>query len=232
MAAATVVRSTHRIRRHAAAALALGAIASITAALALTVLAATSCSGGYVCPPVAAPAGAFPTELGSGNASSSADTTITATSGGSAYALLIPKASLPNGTTVDILGGNPSVIGNFLPAGQGYLDSAAVGWQAPDGSTPRASSALVLTVTNTQVGSGDSLYLTTSSGLTAGNGMSASSHQWSASFTTDPGFVVAGPGVTTPTTGGFQLNGTLLIAGILVLMGIALLLARRQLRSR
>lgn len=229
MATATAARSTSGARHTATVALAVAAIVSISAALALTVLAATSCSGGYACPPVAAPPGSFSSEIASGTASSTADTTIAGTAGGSSYTLLVPRGVLPNGTTVDILGGNPSTLGSYLPAGQGYIDSAAVGWQAPDGSAPAATSALVLTVTNAQVSSADSLYLTTSKGLTSGTGMTASAHQWSASFTNDPGFVVAGAGVTTPTTGGGHLNSSFLVAGILVLMGIALLVARRRL---
>lgn len=215
-------------RSSVAAALGLAAAASITAAAGLTVLAATSCSGGYQCPSVAAPPGAFPTELASGTASSSADTTITASAGGSTYSLLVPKGALPPGTTVDILQGNPAVLAKYLPAGQGYVDAAAVGWQAPDGSTPTATYALSLSASNSQVSSADSLYQTTASGLTPAGGVSAMSGRWTASFTSDPGFVVAAPGVSTPTTG-TRSNDMLLVAGLLLVIGITLLAARRHL---
>lgn len=223
--------STFRVPGRVAVAMGIAGAVSITAALALTVLAASTCSGSYQCPPVSAPPGAFPTAIVSGTASSTSDTTISGSAAGSTYMLLVPKGALPNGTTVDILQGNPSVLASFLPSGQGYVDSAAVGWQAPDGSTPVAGSALVLTVTNQQVTSGDSMYQTVTSGLQPASGASASPHQWSASFTTDPGFVVAGRGVTTPTAGA-PLSGTLPLAAVLLAIGITLLAARRRLTRR
>src|SRR5207244_3505542 len=93
--------------------------------------------------------------------------------------------------------GNASVLANLLPADQTYLASFAVSWAAPDGSAPKASSALSLTVSDPRIGPQALLYQTTATGIQPISGTLAAGRA-TFSFTADPGFFGS--------TGAMQLN--------------------------
>jgi len=142
-------------------------------------------------PPVPAPVGAFPTVVASTTVSGSGPTTLA----GSGTSVLVPAGALPSGTQVSILAGDTVTLQHLLPAGQILVAGYAVGWIAPDGSTPLAKSPLTFTIASSAIQSGEAAYETTSTGLvpaaatiTAGQAMFT--------FSADPGFVVANTAVT------------------------------------
>jgi hypothetical protein len=106
--------------------------------------------------------------------------------------LVVPPGVLPDGTIVTIYAGNATVLANLLPANQIYLDSFAVSWAAPDGSSPKTSSALSLTVTDPRIGPQALLYQTTATGIQPVTGGLAAGRA-TFGFTADPGFLVAAP---------------------------------------
>src|SRR5260370_23913302 len=106
--------------------------------------------------------------------------------------LVVPPGVLPEGTIVTIYAGNASVLANLLPADQTYLASFAVSWAAPDGSAPKASSALSLTISDPRIGPQALPYQTTATGIQPSSA-SLAAGKATFSFTADPGFVVAAP---------------------------------------
>src|SRR5260370_6583763 len=106
--------------------------------------------------------------------------------------LVVPPGVLPEGTIVTIYAGNASVLANLLPADQPYLASFAVSWAAPEGSAPKASSALSLTISAPRIGPQALPYQTTATGIQPSSA-SLAAGKATFSFTADPGFVVAAP---------------------------------------
>ena len=145
---------------------------------------------------------------------------ITFLDGGRTVHLVIPPGALPNGTVVTIYRGNPAVLGPLLPAGQTYIDSYAVSWRTPAGTSPDAALPLVLSVADPAVTPGSTVYVTNRTGVQPTTATVAAG-SWSVSFSTDPGYVaaVANPslpraGLRLPTIMGF-LPAILLILGLL-----------------
>lgn len=166
----------------AATAAAVGAAVGLTTTL--TVLAV-----GYAnTPPVTAPPGSFVTVLTS--ATLIAGTPADLVSG--PIRLQVPADALPAGTQVTVFAGNQARLQALLPAGWTYLDGYAVGWLAPDGTSPDASAPLTLTIGDQGISSEDSTYVTTSTALSPVTA-SVSAGAATFNFTTDPGFVVASP---------------------------------------
>jgi len=74
------------------------------------------------------------------NASPTVPVTISQISGGASAAVTVPAGALPSGTTVSVypvIDAAPLVA--EVPAGQSYVVSLVVAWQAPDGTSPVAA---------------------------------------------------------------------------------------------
>ena len=76
-----------------------------------------------------------------------------------------------------------------LPAGQSYLDSFAVSWLAPDGSSPEAKSPLTIIVKDPPIKHGDIIYVLTSKGLLA-LGVVTTNGSAAVRFTADSDFLI------------------------------------------
>ncbi|TMK38192.1 MAG: YncE family protein, partial [Actinobacteria bacterium] len=154
--------------------------------------AAVAISAGAAGPPPGAPANAYTVVAASGVYHSASGLTIGTGQSSPNASLAVPPGVLPEGTIVTIYAGNASVLANLLPADQTYLASFAVSWAAPDGSAPKASAALSLTVSDPRIGPQALLYQTTATGIQPISGTLAAGRA-TFSFTADPGFVVAAP---------------------------------------
>ena len=77
-----------------------------------------------------------------------------------------------------------------VPAGQSYLTSFAVSWAATDGTSPKASQPITMTITDPAIKAGDTIYALTSTGVRA-VGTASINGQATVTFTSDPAFVVA-----------------------------------------
>lgn len=166
---------------------ALGAAATLcgTAFAALTALPVFAV--GYAgTPAVPAPQGSFPTTVTSATVDAGSATALSS----GAVSLQVPDGALPAGTQVSVLQGNQAMLQALLPAGSSYLDGFAVGWTAPDGSTPVATAPLTFIVTDSRVTTADQAFSTTATGLTSTTASIATGHA-SFTFTDDPGFVLA-----------------------------------------
>src|SRR3989440_300106 len=154
--------------------------------------AAVAISAGAAGPPAGAPAKAYTVVAASGDYHSASGLTMGTGQSSPNASLVVPPGVLPEGTIVTIYAGNASVLANLLPTDQTYLASFAVSWAAPDGSAPKASSALTLTVSDPRIGPQALLYQTTATGIQPISGTLAAGRA-TFSFTADPGFVVAAP---------------------------------------
>jgi hypothetical protein len=147
-------------RRSRVARAAIGALA--TGAMAASLIGSSINAGaqGYAeAPVIAAPLGSFTNVLATVTV---ATQTITVSAPGEV--VTIPGGALPPGTQVSILEGDPSVI-QGLPPGQHVILESAVGWLTSDGSSPNASTPITVTITNSLIHPGDTVYVTTARGL-------------------------------------------------------------------
>ena len=149
--------------------------------------------------PITAPPGAFTTVLIS--ATLSANTPADLVSG--PIELQVPANALPAGTQITVFEGDQAELQALLPSGWRYIDGYAVGWLAPDGTSPPATASLILKIADSRISSNDAAYSTTTSGLVPATAASITSGSASFAFTTDPGFVLASPAAPppVPTTG-------------------------------
>jgi hypothetical protein len=85
---------------------------------------------------------------------------------------------------------NKTALASQVTAGQSYVASFAVSWQAPNGTTPPASSPITMTITDPSITAGETIYLLTSGGLVAAGSATANGTA-TITFTSDPVFVVA-----------------------------------------
>ncbi len=142
----------------------------------------------------APPTGIPSTDLGtpvSATASATLSATVTLTAGGAIDVVTAPAGSLPTGTTLSvypITTTTPLVA--ELPVGDSYVVALGVSWQAPDGSSPKASVPITLTITDSSIVAGDTVYELTSSGLIE-VGIATVNGGVTISFTSDPIFMVA-----------------------------------------
>jgi len=83
------------------------------------------------------------------NASPTVPVTISQISGGASAAVTVPAGALPSGTTVSVypvIDAAPLVA--EVPAGQSYVVSLVVAWQAPDGTSPVAAAPITMSVSD------------------------------------------------------------------------------------
>jgi hypothetical protein len=160
--------------------LATGAAASVTA---LPVL-----------PPAPPPTNVPTNSLGaptSVNASPTVPVTISQISGGASAAVTVPAGALPSGTTVSVypvIDAAPLVA--EVPAGQSYVVSLVVAWQAPDGTSPVAAAPITMSVSDPGIKAGDTIYEVTTAGLEA-VGTATVDGTATITFSSDPTFLIA-----------------------------------------
>jgi hypothetical protein len=108
---------------------------------------------------------------------------------------------LPAGTTVSLY---PvvasSAVTSLVPAGQSYLASFAVFWQAPDGTSPAATTAISLTITDPNIKAGDTIYQVTSAGTLKAVGTASANGSVVITFTSYPTFILTSGSATATTT--------------------------------
>ncbi len=147
------------------------------------------------------PTGKWSTSFGSPTsvtASSTTSTVITQSSAGTTSVVTVPAAALPSGTTVSVYPvTNPAPLTADVPAGQSYVTSVAVSWQAPNGTSPAATAPITVTITDPSIVAGDTIYEVTSTGLKA-VGTATVNGSVTITFSNDPVFLVT----TSPTVAG------------------------------
>ena len=85
---------------------------------------------------------------------------------------------------------NAAALSSGIPSGSSYVVSFAVSWEAPDGTSPSAISAITMTITDPSIVAGDVIYEVTSTGLQA-VGTATVDGSVTITFTNDPTFVVS-----------------------------------------
>ena len=143
-------------------------------------------------PPAGLPAADFGTPV-SGTASCSGVTTLTLTSGGATAVVTIPSCALPAGTVVSIY---PilasSSLSSLLPSGTAYVSSFAVSWLTLAGTSPASNSPITMTVTDSAIAPGDTVYQLTNGALTA-VATASTVGTVAVTFNSDPIFVLSVP---------------------------------------
>jgi hypothetical protein len=103
----------------------------------------------------------------------------------------VPSGALPSGTTVSVYPvTGASALSSSVPSGQTYVASFAVSWESPTGSSPAASTAITMTITDPAIRAGDTVYEMSSSGLKA-VGTATVGGVATVTFVNDPTFVLA-----------------------------------------
>jgi hypothetical protein len=121
-------------------------------------------------------------------------TTATLISGAATATITVPPGSLPASTVVSVYPiTDTSTLNSQVPPGQSYVMSLAVSWQAPDGSSPAATTPITMTITDPNIVAGDTIYELTSKGLVA-VGTATTNGSVTVTFTSDPVFIVAQKG--------------------------------------
>lgn len=212
------------------------AAAAVAAATVITLQAVPAGAVGYAgTAPVSAPAGSFPSTASSGTVTGTAPLTLSS----STMSLTVPGGALPPGTQVTVLNGDPAQLQSLLPSGESFVVGYAIGWVAPDGSTPNATSPLTFTITDQRITGTENAFESTATGLTP-TGASLSAGHAGFTFSTDPGFVLANA-VSTPigpgnTGGGAAADtgtgGVLLPAGLVAAAAGALAATAVQRRRK
>ena len=144
-----------------------------------------------------ASAGVSPSDFGTPTSGSASSTTITSvtsdlgdSSSGVSASVSVPAGALPDGTTVSVYPiTNTAPLVAQVPPGNSYVLSFAVSWQAPDGTSPAATAAITLTITDPSIKAGNSIYELTSTGLTL-VGTATVDGSVTITFTNDPTFLV------------------------------------------
>ncbi len=127
--------------------------------------------------------------------SSTTSTVIAQSSNGASSSVTVPAGALPANTTVSVYPvTNPALLEAQVPAGKSYVAAVAVSWQAPDGSTPTATTPITLTITDPSIVAGDTVYEVTSSGLRA-VGTATVNGKITITFSIDPVLLVTGSGL-------------------------------------
>ena len=98
---------------------------------------------------------------------------------------------MPTGTTVSIYPiPDSTTLDPLLPSGNHYISSFAVTWENPDGTSLSSVTPVSMTITDPNIAVGDTIYLLTSTGLTAA-GTATSNGTVTITFTSDPVYVIA-----------------------------------------
>ena len=117
-------------------------------------------------------------------------TSLAETVDGAQATVVVPGGALPPGSEVGLAAVlSPVALIARLPAGQSYLDSFAVSWLAPDGSSPEAKSPLTIIVKDPPIKHGDIIYVLTSKGLLA-LGVVTTNGSAAVRFTADSDFLI------------------------------------------
>ena len=115
--------------------------------------------------------------------------------------LTVPAGSLPSGTSVTYwLLSSEAERAAPLPAGNDYLLSLVISWINTDGTVPDAAAGkpLVMTITNSSIKSGASVYSVVGGSATL-LGVATRDGEVSVDFTSDPQIYVVQPRATAPT---------------------------------
>jgi hypothetical protein len=103
----------------------------------------------------------------------------------------VPVGALPSGTTVSVYPvTNTAPLVAQVPAGHSYVVSLAVAWQAPDGTSPRATAPITMSVSDPGIVAGDTIYEVTTAGLVA-VGTAKANGSATITFSSDPTFIIA-----------------------------------------
>ncbi|MDA8280979.1 MAG: hypothetical protein M0Z63_11280, partial [Actinomycetota bacterium] len=128
-------------------------------------------------------------------------TTVSGASGAASATVTVPSGGLPAGTMVTVYAVDTT--GFAAPAGAGFLTGFAVSWQAPDGSSPTASTPITLTITDPAIQAGDVISMVEADGSLQKAGTASRDGVVTVRFTTDPAYLVASlasiPPTPTPT---------------------------------
>jgi hypothetical protein len=103
----------------------------------------------------------------------------------------VPAGALPSGTTVSVypvVDTAPLVA--KVPAGQSYVVSLVVAWQAPDGASPVATAPITMSVSDPGIKAGDKIYEVTTAGLVT-VGTATVDGSATITFSNDPTFLIA-----------------------------------------
>lgn len=117
--------------------------------------------------------------------------TASLSSNGISETLSIPAGALPSGTTVSlypIL--DPTSLNSLVPTKQPCVVAFGVSWQAPDGTSPKSSSPITVTIEDPSIKTGDTIYEVTPSGLVA-VGTASSDGSATVTFSSDPTFLIS-----------------------------------------
>jgi Domain of unknown function (DUF4214) len=149
-------------------------------------------------PPPPGTSGSDITALITSTVSASGPTDVSASSGGASSDVTIPAGALPGGTTVTEYSVDTA---DFIPpAGSSYILGFGVSWQAPDGTTPAASTPITMTIMDPSIAVGDVIYQVASDGSLVEVGTATQAGQVTITFEQDPSFLVATPAATPPAT--------------------------------
>jgi hypothetical protein len=119
--------------------------------------------------------------------------TLSTTFGGADASALVPAGALAAGTTVYLVPVvNADAFTSYLPKSQSYIAGFDVSWQGPDGSSPAASVPVTLTITDSSMEAGDTVYEMTGTAPGA-IGTTTVPGGVTVPFEGDPIFFVAGP---------------------------------------
>jgi hypothetical protein len=119
--------------------------------------------------------------------------TLTGSQSGASATVSVPAGALPSGTTVSIYPvTNTGALSAEVPAGQSYVVSFAVSWQAPDGTSPAATTPITMTIDDPGIVDGDVVYEVESRGLVV-VGTATADGVATITFESDPTFVVSAP---------------------------------------
>ena len=122
--------------------------------------------------------------------SSTTSTTVSETSGGASETITVPAGALPSGTTVSVYPvTNTAPLVAQVPTGSSYVLSFAVTWEAPNGTSPTATTPITMTITDPSIVAGDTIYEVTSAGLVA-VGTATANGTVTITFSSDPTFLV------------------------------------------
>ena len=116
---------------------------------------------------------------------------LTLRSGLAKAVLWVPPGALPLGTRVALASvTDATALLKDLPAGESYLVSFSISWLAPNGTSPKASKPLLLTITDPTIKVGDIIYMLTPHGVQT-VGTATVGGTITITFTTDPNLLLA-----------------------------------------
>lgn len=145
--------------------------------------------------------------VASGTVQSGGPMTLYSNVDGATANIAVPSGALPDGTTVDLVPVvNPTAFSGFLPGSQSYVVAFAVLWQAPDGASPTAKLPVSLTITDSAISAGDSIYEMTGP-KPAEIGTTTEAGTVTVPFEVDPIFIIGSPMATSTTAPPSLLGG-------------------------